>query len=88
MVAKQKNIPTKIYIYKEKNIMKFNLIHLFFVAVISLCIVGLYTISRTALADENNTNSGSGHDYWKDHDGNSDDKTSVHGKKKRNPKKE
>ena len=88
MVAKQKNIPTKIYIYKEKNIMKFNLIRLFFVAVISLCIVGLYTISRTALAGENNTNSGSGHDYWKDHDGNSDDKTSVHGKKKRNPKKE
>lgn len=78
MITKRKDVPIKNVHAEEKSIMKFNLRRLLIVAVISLCIVGLYTTKRTALADENNTNSGSGHDYWEGHDGSSDDDSRSH----------
>ncbi len=50
-------------------IVKFNFIRLFCVAVIALCIVGLYTINITAYADYKGTSSGSGWRNWNDGDG-------------------
>ena len=67
MITKQKTHSLKyLYYYKKKCIMKSNLIRLLCITVISLCIVGLYSVNRSTLAD--NTTSGSGNNYWGGHD--------------------